>query len=192
MTGRRRVPALLLLGAVGGLAACGDEEVDRVGEAEAGIATALGERLGADVAGVTVACPDDASLEAGTSLACEVTVGDGTAQDVSFTIGEAGVVSPTEAVIPTAAVETYLAEELATPAESAVEVDCGEATLVVHDVGGTLTCTAVRSADGVAFDVIVEVRSLDGSVTYTVVATTTTTAPPPPVDPAATTTTAPA
>jgi hypothetical protein len=106
---------------------------------------------------------------------------------VPFAIGEAGSVSPAVAVIPTAAVERYLATELATAAEAGVDVDCGEAPLVVHDVGETFACTVVRSSDGASFDVTVEVRSLDGSVTYTVAATTTTATTVPAVDPAATT-----
>lgn len=167
------------------LGACG--ETDRVGEAEDGIASALGERLGADAGSVEVSCPDDAVLDAGATLECEVAVGDGDPQAVAFAIGEEGAVSPAVAVIPTDAVETYLAAELATAAESEVTADCGDSTLVVHDVGGTFTCSVVRASDGAAFDVTVEVRSLDGSVTYTVAATTTTAPTAPPVDPAATT-----
>lgn len=162
---------------------CSDD--DRVGEAEAGIAEVFADRL--DVADVTVRCPDDAALESGSDLSCEVSVGRSDPQAIAFAIGEEGSVSPTVAVIPTTAVEGYLASELATSAGGEVEVDCGDAPLVVHDVGGTFSCDAVRTSDGVGFDVAVEVRSLDGSVTYTVatttpttVATTTTLAPPPP------------
>lgn len=179
----RRLVAVAVVGL--GLLACGGE-ADRVGEAEDGIATALDERLGDDAAAVAVTCPDDAVLDAGATLACDVAVGDGDPQPVPFAIGDGGSVSPAVAVIPTAAVERYLATELATAAEAGVEADCGDAPLVVHDVGETFACTVVRSTDGARFDVTVEVRSLDGSVTYTVAATTTTTTVPV-VDPAATT-----
>lgn len=170
--------------AAGLLGACSEPQ-DRVGDAEAGIADAFAERLA--VEDVVVTCPDDAELESGTDLACEVSVGGAEPQPVAFAVGEGGAVSPAVAVIPTAAVEEYLAVELATAAEGAVEVDCGDAPLAVHDVGGTFPCEVVRASDGAAFDVTVEVRSLDGSVTYTVAATTTTAPPPPPADPAATT-----
>jgi hypothetical protein len=185
----RRAPLAAALGVLvlaGVLGACSEEH--RVGEAEDGIAAVLGERLGADGGAVEVSCPDDAELETGDTLECEVVVDDGDPQAVAFAIGEEGSVSPTAAVIPTGAVEDYLAAELATAAEGEVAVDCGESALVVHDVGGTFTCTAVRTSDGVVFDVTVEVRSLDGSVTYTVAATTTTTTTVPAVDPNAPTT----
>lgn len=166
-------------------AACSDD--DRVGDAERGIAEVLAERL--DVDDVTVSCPEDAALDAGTTVACDVVVGGAEPQPVPFAIGDGGAVSPAVAVIPTSAVEDYLATELAVAAEGAVEADCGDAPLVVHDVGETFACTVERTSDGAAFDVSVEVRSIDGSVTYTVAATTTTTPPtaPPVVDPSVTT-----
>jgi hypothetical protein len=169
-----------------GLLACGGE-TDRIGEAEQGIASALGERLGDDAGEVEVTCPDDAVLDPGATLGCEVAIGGGAPQPVPFAIGEAGAVRPAAAVIPTAAVERYLAAELATAAETDIQADCGEASLVVHDVGESFVCTVVRSSDAARFDVTVEVRSLDGSVAYTVAATTTTAATAPVVDPAATT-----
>lgn len=172
--------------AVVGFLACGGG-ADRVGEAEQGIASALGARLGDDAAEVEVSCPDDAVLDPGATLACEVAIGDGAPQPVPFAIGDAGAVSPAVAVIPAAAVERYLAAELATAAETGIEADCGEAPLLVHDVGETFVCAVVRSSDGTRFDVTVEVRSLDGSVAYTVAATTTTATTAPVVDPAATT-----
>jgi hypothetical protein len=184
VTGRRAGAVLAAVAAVA-LGACGSEQ-DRVGEAEAGIAEVFADRLAVD--DVAVACPEDAELEAGTELACTVSVGGADPQEVAFAIGDGGAVRPTVAVIPTAAVEGHLAVELAAAAEGEVDADCGDAPLVVHDVGGTFTCAVVRASDGVAFDVTVEVRSLDGSVTYTVAATTTTTPPAAaPPDPAATT-----
>jgi hypothetical protein len=169
-----------------GLGACSD--ADRIGEAEEGIASVLGERLGDDATAVAVTCPDDARLDPGATLECEVAIDDADPQAVAFAIGEEGSVSPAVAVIPTAAVERYLVAELAAAAEGEVTADCGDATLVVHDVGETFECTVVRASDAAEFDVTVEIRSLDGSVTYTVVATTTTTTTAPPaVDPAATT-----
>ena len=153
------------------VAGCGSE--DRVAEAEVGIAAALAERL--EVDDVVVTCPDDAELEDGSSLACDVAVGGAEPQPVPFSIGDGGTVSPSAAVIPTAAVEAYLASELATAAEGEVDADCGDAPLLVHEVGSTFECTAERLTDGALFEVTVEVRSVDGSVTYTVATTTTTT-----------------
>lgn len=170
--------------AVVGAAGCGSSS-DPVGEAEEGIAAALAERL--EAADVTVSCPDDADLDDGSNLACDVTVDGAPPQTVPFAIGSGGAVSPAVAVIPTSAVEAYLVSELTTAAEGEVEVDCGDAALVLHDVGETFGCTVERVTDGAGFEVTVEVRSLDGSVTYTVATTTTTATTAPPVDPAATT-----
>lgn len=182
--GHQRAGAAALLVALAVAAGCGT--TDRVAEAEEGIAAALAQRLAVDE--VRVSCPDDAELDDGSTLACDVAVGGGDPQPVAFTIGSGGAVSPAVAVIPTTSVEEYLASELAVAAEGEVVADCGGAALVVHDVGETFTCTVDRVSDGARFEVTVEVRSLDGSVTYSVATTTTTTAPiTTPADPAATT-----
>lgn len=191
MIERRRLARLGLVGLLGaaGLAACSDEP-DRLEEAQDGIAAALADRLDEPVDDVVVTCPDDALLEDGSDLTCEVAVGDADPQPVPFTIAEGGSVRPASAVIPTPAIVAHLESELATPAEGAVEVDCGDAPLVVKDVDDTITCDVVRTADGVAFTVEVAIRSLDGSITYTVATTSTTsTSTTLPVDPSATTAT---
>ena len=161
------------------LAACADD--DRVADAEAAIAAVLAERLDRPVADVGVSCPEDAPLDDGSTLTCDVTVGAGTSQPVAFAIAEGGVARLESAVIPVQSAEDYLAAELAGPAASGVEVGCGDDELLVVEVGGEFTCDAVRTADQVTFVVRVEVTSLDGTVRYRVEtpATTTTTAAPP-------------
>ncbi|MDQ3293569.1 MAG: DUF4333 domain-containing protein [Actinomycetota bacterium] len=164
---------------------CGEEE-DPVVEVEAGVAAVLAERLGSTVEAVTVDCPADAALEEGAELACAVSVAGDDAVDLRLVIGPAGSVELTRAVVPTDDAEAYLVGQLTRPAEGPVDVDCGEQTLVVRDVGETFPCEVRRQADGATFDVTVTVFSLDGQVRHRVEPTTTTTplaAPPATVAP---------
>jgi len=169
---RIRPPVVVLAGLAGAalLGACSSE--DRVGEAEEGIAQVLAERL--DGATVVVTCPEDADLEEGASLSCDVAIGDADPLEVPFEVGASGSVRLAASVLPTPAVEQHLRTELAGPAEGEVEVDCGDDPLLVRDIGGTFMCDVTRITDGVGFTVAVEVQSLDGSITFTVATTTTT------------------
>ena len=175
-----RVTLAVALGLAVVLGACSSE--DRVAEAEEVLAAALGERLsGAEARQVSVTCPDNASLDTGSTLHCDVAVGEDAGQSVAFTIDDESGVELASAVIPTADLEAYLVDELTPPAEGPVEVDCGDDTVLVESVGGTVTCEVVRASDGSRFEVVVEVTAVDGTVTYEVQpssTTTTTTAPP--------------
>jgi hypothetical protein len=179
--------ALLALAVVVAAAGCGatEAEPDPIGEAEAGIAAVLAERLDVAEDEILVACPADLEVEVGTAFACAVTIGAADPVDVDLAVEADGTVELQRAVIPTDAVETYLAAELAGPAEGPVEPDCGEPPLLVADVGDELRCEVVRTADGAVRPVVVTVLALDGTVRYRVEApaapttTTATTAPPP-------------
>lgn len=164
--------ALALVGAATlalGLAACGDDEPSAVEQAEAGIADVVTERLGDDAPGDVVAdCPDDAAVEPGATLRCEVVVGDDDPVTLELAVGDDGGVDLQHAVIPTAAAEAYLARELATAAEGPVTPDCGDTALLVADVGAELRCDVVRQSDGAARSVVVTVLSNDGTVRYVV------------------------
>lgn len=153
-----------------------------VDEAEAAIAALVAERVPVEESSVTASCPDDATFLAGTELACDVLVGDDDPVEVLFAFGpEAG--APAElrrAVIPTEAAEEHLAGQIQVSAEGPVEVDCGDQTLLVREVGGTFRCQVVRSSDGAVFDVSVTVLGLDGTVRHRVEPTTTTTTTLPP------------
>ncbi len=171
------VVALVALAAGG----CGSEEAaDPVAEAEAGLAAVLAERLDAEVDDVAVACPEDLVVEAGVEFACDVAVAGADAVAVDLAVAADGTVELRRAVVPTAAVEDYLATELAGPAEGPVEPRCGDHPLVVADVGDELRCQVERTADGAEHDVVVTVLAVDGTVRYRVEApaTTTTTAAP--------------
>jgi hypothetical protein len=168
-----RSPCRILL-AAGLLAACGS--ADRVGETEDAVAAVLAERLDHEIDAVEVTCPDDADLADGASLECEVAVDGEGPQALALEIGAEGNARLISAVIPTSAAEAYLVDELAGPAQSDVEVDCGDAPLLIGAVGDTFTCEAVRASDGAAFDVTVELTAVDGTVRYRVETTTTTSA----------------
>lgn len=168
--------------------ACGEDEPDRVAEAEAGVAAVIAERLDAKGEDVVVTCPEELELEPGTEFACSVRVGPAEPVDVALAVSSGGTVELRRAVIPTSAAEAYLASELAGPAEGPVEPDCGDQPLLVADVGGELRCEVVRTADGAVRPVVLTVLALDGTVRYRVEAapppttapTTAPTAPPPP------------
>jgi hypothetical protein len=175
----------LLLGAalvpVLALGACGDDEADPTAEATAGIAAVVAGRVGVAPTQVAVACPEELVVEAGVEFTCAVTIAEADPIDLDFAVTIEGVVELQRAVVPTADAETYLAGQLAGPAEGAVQVDCGEAPLLVADIGDQLRCDAVRP-DGTPHTVVVEILTLDGTVRYQVEpanGATTTTAPPP-------------
>lgn len=148
---------------------CGDdEEPDPVAEAEVGIAAVVAERLDAKGTDVAVDCPAELELAPGTEFACAITVAGAEPVDVALAVTADGAVELRRAVIPTAAAEAYLAAELAGPAESPVEPDCGDTVLLVADVGDDLRCQVIRASDGSVYPVILTVLSLDGTVRYRV------------------------
>jgi len=162
------------------LAGCGEDGQTSAEEAEAGIAAAVGDRLrgaGDGSVAVVASCPEDLDIEEARTFRCEVTVEGGEPLAVDLAVDATGTVDLRQAVIPTDAAEDYLAGELATPAEGPVTVDCGDAPLLVADVGDEVTCDVVRDADGAARTVVVTVLTTDGTVRYEVRGATTTTAP---------------
>ena len=176
--------AAVLTAVVAGLiAACGaEEEADPGAEAEAGVQAVLVERLDADPEDIVVTCPDDLAVAPGSTFACSVAVGEADPIDVDLAVADDGVVELRRAVVPTSAAETYLEGELAGPAEVPVTVDCGDAPLLVADVGDELQCDVTRTDDGTVRPVVVTVLALDGTVRYRVdaAATTSSTIAPPP------------
>ena len=142
------------------LGACAEETTPSA-ELEQRVLEALADRF-EDPDDVEVICPDDLVIEAGSTLACDLAVGDAAPQTATFDVNEDKVVMPASAVIPTADAEDFLVEQIRPSAE--VAVDCGETPLIVGDVGDTFTCTATRLEDGAIFDVDVDIAALDGSV----------------------------
>jgi len=169
------------------LAACGDDAPDPVSEAETGVAAVIADRLEAGAGDVVVTCPEDVEIEAGAAFTCAVAVGGADSVDVPLAVTADGTIELRRAVVPTAAAEAYLAAELAGAAEGPVEPDCGDAPLLVADVGAELRCEVVRTADGAVRPVVITVLALDGTVRYRVeppatvpgsTSTTSTTSPP--------------
>lgn len=156
MTGARSVAAVV---AVGLLAACGGDGQGGVARIEEAIASAVVEAVALDDDEVAVTCPDDASLDEGAELTCDVAVGGADAQAVPFSIDLERRVVLAAAVIPTAAAEAHVAEELA----GDQEVACGDGALLVGAVGSTFRCEA-RGDDTAEQVVEVSISSLDGAV----------------------------
>lgn len=171
MTLVRRAHRFRLAAAVGVLAAlgaCAEDGPDAAEEAESALAAVVAERLDVGVPHVGVQCPEDLDVEAGTEFSCVVTVGDATPVDLALAVEADGTVELRRAVVPTQAAEEYLVAELAGPAESPVVADCGDAPLLVADIGDELRCEVVRTADGAVHPVVVTVLALDGTVRYRV------------------------
>jgi hypothetical protein len=182
---RRAIAASVV--ALGSVAACGDDAPDPVTEAETGVAAVIADRLEAGAGDVVVSCPDELDIVAGAAFTCAVAVGGAASVDVPLAVAADGTIELRRAVVPTAAAESYLAAELAGAAEGPVEPDCGEAPLLVADVGEELRCEVVRTSDGAVRPVVVTVLALDGTVRYRVeppatvpgsTSTTSTTSPP--------------
>lgn len=173
--GRAALASVLLV------AACGDDEQPDPGEeAAVGVAAVVAERLNTAAGEVRVTCPRDLDVEVTPVFTCAVGVAGAEPVEVGLAVAADGTVELQRAVVPTEAAEQYLVGELAGPAEGDVEVDCGDAPLLVADVGDDLRCEVVRVADGAVRTVVVTVVALDGTVRYRVEAPGTVTGPSPP------------
>lgn len=168
----------VLAAALVALGACGSS--DRIGEVEQAIAAVLADRVALPDGSLVVTCPGDTDLDAGSRLECDVAVDGADGQPVALVVDDGGTVRLESAVIPTGAAEQYLSAELQGPAEAGVAVSCGEEPLLVHAVGSTFTCDAVRTTDSTSFEVTVEVTGSDGTVRYRVEQPTTTATSGPP------------
>lgn len=169
-----RTAAVAVVAFVAGyaVAGCGDDGPDPIAEAEAGVASVIADRLEAKREDIVVTCPEELELEPGVDFVCAVGVGPAAPVDVALLVAEDGTVELTRAVIPTAAAEAYLAAELTGPAEGPVQPHCGDAPLLVADVGDELRCEVVRTTDGAVRPVVLTVLALDGTVRYRVEAPT--------------------
>lgn len=162
-------------------AACGDDEAPDPGqEAAAGVAAVVAERLDVEAQDVRVACPVGLDVEVTSTFTCSVAVPGADPVDLELSVAADGTVELQRAVVPTEAAEEYLVGELSGPAEGDVEVDCGEAPLLVADVDDDLRCEVVRVADGAVRSVVVTVLALDGTVRYRVEAPGSVAGPSPP------------
>jgi hypothetical protein len=150
-----------VIGAAVALAAgCGGAGTD-VGGVEVAIASALAESLDASDGAVVVTCPEDASLDEGSEVVCDVAVDGAPAPPVPIVVGSGGRATLAAAVLPTGAAEAHLAEVVRAP--DGAEVRCGDAPLVVAEVGDTFRCE-VTIADQPTRAYDVEVTGLDGEV----------------------------
>ena len=153
-------------------------------EARQQLAVALADRLDVPANQIAVTCPAGSNFDAGDAVTCQVAVDGDEPIVLALRVEDDGTVALGEAVMPTAAVESFLGGELAGPAEGPVVVDCGAGALIVAPVGERFECLATRT-DRQSFTVSVVVVDVDGTVRYEVGTTTTSTtttivAPPPP------------
>jgi hypothetical protein len=165
---RRTVAVLAVAVTAAASAGCGDDTADPAAEAAAGVQAVLVERLATEPEQVVVTCPEDLAVDPGVTFSCSVAVAEAAPVDVDLAVAADGTVELRRAVVPTRAAEDYLVGELLGPAEGPVTADCGNAPLLVADVGTDLRCEVVRGSDGEVRTVTVTVLALDGTVRYRV------------------------
>lgn len=159
------VPVLTALGACSGSVSTGgydpDDVAEQVQEAQA--------KAIPDLEVTDASCPDDSEPEEGGTTECTVAIdGVEAAYTVTFTeVTDDNVnfdIEPTQAIVSVAStVEAYQAE-LEKQGFADVEVDCGDAGVVVQDPGTTFTCELTQ--DGSTFERTVTIDDLDGNITF--------------------------
>ncbi|GAA4366092.1 hypothetical protein GCM10023146_08820 [Nocardioides caricicola] len=157
------VPALTVLGACSASVSTGgydpDDVAKQVQEAQ--------EDVTPDLDVTDASCPDESEPEEGDTTECTVEIdGVEAAYTVTFTeVTDDGVNFEVEPVLPIVLVATVV-ETFQTSIEeqgfSGVEVDCGEAGVVVQEVGSTFTCDL--TADGATVEGTVTIDDADGNV----------------------------
>jgi hypothetical protein len=133
-----------------------------------GISSQLGGSYG--IKPPPVSCPDGIQASKGTTFVC-TTVLDGEHLELDGTVtGSDGryAVVPRDAIIPIASLKTYLSNSILTNTlHRPSSVDCGNRTLAVVAVGGTITCWAAFPNLAQPRRVTTTVLDKDGHVKYT-------------------------
>ena len=162
------VPALIGLAACSGSVSTGsDYDADAVAEQ---IQKAQAEQT-PDLEVTGESCPDESEPEKGDTTECTVEIdGVEAAYTVTFTeVTDEGVkfdIAPVQAIVSVqATVEAYQAE-LEKQGYADVEVDCGDAGVVVQEVGSTFTCQLSQGES--SFERTVTIDDIDGNVTFEV------------------------
>lgn len=142
------------------LTACGSTSLD-LDKAEALIADAVVEQVGADVDSVT--CPEDVEADPGGTFECEVTAADGTRGQALVTQkDDEGNVSISAPFVHTANLEDRIADDLRRQVGGQVELECP--MIVVGEKDATFECEA--SGDGDTATVLVTQKDDQGNVRY--------------------------
>jgi hypothetical protein len=157
------LPIVLAVGACSASVSAGgydpDEVAKKVQDAQQDVTPDL------DVTDPT--CPDD-EPEEGATIECSVTI-DGVEAPYAVTFTEVTDdnakfdIEPAQAIISVDKVVDFLQGQAADQGLGEVDVDCGEAAVLVQEPDSTFTCTLVQGAD--TQDVTLRVTDLDGNVT---------------------------
>lgn len=160
------VPVLTALAACSGSVSTGsgydpDDVAEQVQKAQADATP--------DLEVTDASCPDDSEPEKdGDTTECTVEI-DGVEATylVTFTdVSDDGVkfdIEPAEAIVSVAKTVELFQGEIAKQGFPDAEVDCGEAAVVVQEVGSTFTCDL--TADGTTIEGTVTIDDVDGNVT---------------------------
>ena len=119
-----------------------------------------------DVADAT--CPDDDPQE-GSSIECTVSIdGVEAPYTVTFTtVDDNGVkfdIAPAKAIVSVTKTVDAISAELEKAGYSGVDVNCGDASVVVQDPGTTFTCDLAQG--GTTSQATVTIKDLDGNISF--------------------------
>lgn len=161
------LPVLSVLGACSGTVTVGsksgydaDAVAKQVQKAQADATPDL------DVTDAT--CPDDADVKKGASIECSVTIAGVVAPySVTFTSVEGDNakfdIAPAKAIVSVAKTIAVIQEQVDAQGLGKVDIDCGDAAVIVQDPKTDFTCTLTR--DGQTQDITVQLEDLDGHIT---------------------------
>jgi hypothetical protein len=115
-------------------------------------------------------CDDVDDPAVGDTVDCSVTI-DGVEAPYTATfttVDDDGVkfdIEPTKAIVSVEKAVNGIEDEYVKQGYDGVEVDCGDAAIVVDDPGATFDCTATQG--GRTQDVTVTIKDLDGNIDFT-------------------------
>lgn len=159
-------PALTALAACSGSVSTGsgydpDDVAEQVQKAQAEAVP--------DLEVTDASCPDDSEPEKkGDTTECTVKIdGVEAAYTVTFTeVSDDGVnfdIEPAQAIVSVASTVEAFKNEIEKQGFPDADVDCGEAGVVVQEVGSTFTCDL--TAEGTTIEGLVTIEDIDGNVT---------------------------
>lgn len=161
------LPVLASLGACSGSVSVGSGSGYDADKVAAQVQSAQ-EKVTPDLDVADATCPDKADMKVGSTIACSVTV-EGVVAPYTVTFTSVGDdkadfhIAPAKAIMSVDKVVTFLQQQASDQGLGDVDVDCGDAAIIVQDPGTTFSCTLSQGSK--SQDVTLLVKDLDGTVT---------------------------
>ncbi|MGB0099250.1 MAG: DUF4333 domain-containing protein [Nocardioides sp.] len=138
-----------------------DDVAERVQEAQ--------EEATPDLEVTDPSCPDDGEPAEGDAIECTVTIaGVEAPYTVTFTsVDDDGArfdIAPAQAIVSTEKAVAAIAAELDKQGVAGVEVDCGEAAVLVQEPATTFTCALTRGVR--SSELTVTINDVDGNISF--------------------------